>query len=262
MQVSNQIKARVNARIAQCAEIVRQAYPHAADRVPVPSIRYDINSAGTAGLAYRSERIRLNPAFLLHHTDHYIEQTVAHEYAHCAVYAMHGRVQSHGPEWKNMMRLLGIPPDRCHEMELPEGVRVGKPKQKFGYHCGHCNEPMAVGPVTHKKIQRGATFWHKKCGKGRGNLVFSQQLGRVNHSEAKRIMERPKVAQPAAKAAAPVVPVQPGITIPAPKVTKIQLCRQIMDRFPNADRKTLIAKFVENGCTPAGALSYYYRLVK
>ena len=66
------------------------------------------------------------------YTDHYIETTVAHEWAHLATRKVHGYgVASHGPEWKQMMINIGVPPARCHSYKVPEGMNVGKQRQKY-----------------------------------------------------------------------------------------------------------------------------------
>jgi predicted SprT family Zn-dependent metalloprotease len=57
------------------------------------------------------------------------EETVAHEVAHHIVLHKWGRVQPHGPEWKQVMRDLGWPGKRCHSYKLP-GAR---PQSRGGF---------------------------------------------------------------------------------------------------------------------------------
>ena len=257
--VSAELKARVNARIEQCRALAQAAYP--TRTIPTPEIRYDINSARIGGQAHTDRYIRLNPVFLNSQTDHYLIQTVGHEFAHIATYAVHGRVQAHGFQWKTMMSVLGIPADRCHSYEVPEGVAVGKPKQKFGYHCAACNEPVPVGPKVHKSIQRGKTYWHKPCGRHVGTLVYAGAVGKVSRGEARKLTAAmtPAVAEP------PAITVLPGITIVrnhTKPASKIAVCQDIYDRFSHSsDRATLIQMFIKRaGCTPAGAATYYHTL--
>lgn len=185
--VSKELRDRVDARIEQCRQMINESYM--INNAPTPTILYNINSARTAGYALDDTHIRINPAFLNHNTEYYIKQVVGHEYAHCAAHRIYGPGSGHGPRWKQAMWVLGLPAERLHNMDLPDGVKVGKPKPKFGYHCGHCQAPVPVGPTVHKKIQKGATYWHTPCGRGKGDLVFAKPLGNLNSSQAKRALK-------------------------------------------------------------------------
>lgn len=258
--VSADLKARVNARIEQCRALVQAAFPQ--HTIPTPEIRYDINSANLGGQAFGDRYIRLNPVFLNSDTDHYIHQTVGHEFAHIATQAVFGDrgVSSHGPQWQRVMGIIGIPANRCHNYEVPEGVKVGKPKQKYAYECINCKHPMLIGPSVHKKIQNGASFWHKDCGRYVGGLVLMGTVGRLNHGDAIKKMEAIKQA----KAAPTPVAVNPGLTVAVPKTTKLHQCQEIYAAHRHTHTKAqVIEMFIARAaCTPSGANTYYHTLSK
>ena len=90
----------------------------------------------TAGLAkYREHAIHLNPA-LKAVSEEEVDRTLRHELAHFLARHRHGRVASHGPEWRRACVDLGIPDEaRCHQLELGRRRRLSR---KFFYQCPHC----------------------------------------------------------------------------------------------------------------------------
>ncbi|PPD55510.1 MAG: hypothetical protein CTY12_00610 [Methylotenera sp.] len=158
MNVSAELKQQVQDQVDSTVEAIESLYRTKFHK-PV-TIRYDINSARTGGLAYPGQfLIRLNPAYLNKYKEEYIKRTVVHEVAHLGVQQVYrldqGRwkVDAHGSEWKNMMVRLGADPSRCHTYEAEEGQ--GRQKTKYAYVCGCCNKPIPVGPKVHANILRG-----------------------------------------------------------------------------------------------------------
>ena len=239
MQVSDEIKNRVNARLAECV---------AKSGIDTGKIivKYDINSArlgGQAITAYGNKHtIRLNPVFLNAYTDHYIETTVAHEWAHIACNVVHGRC-GHGPKWKQMRWSIGVPPERCHNYEVPKGMNVGKQRQKYQIVCDCCGEEMECGAKVFAKIQNGARYTHRRC----GGVI--KVVGRIINKPA-----QPVVTKPVQKAA------QVPATKPAAGATKMEQCKAIFVTMTaaGAARKEIIEAFVSQiGMTNAGASTYY-----
>lgn len=239
MQVSAEIKNRVNARIAECAN-------KAGINTGPIEVLYDINSSrlgGQAITAYGNKHtIRLNPVFLNAYTDHYIETTVAHEWAHIACNVVHGRC-GHGPKWKQMMWSIGVPPERCHNYEVPKGMNVGKQRQKYQLVCECCGAEMECGAKVFAKIRNGVSYKHKRC----GGVI--KVLGRVDN----------KPVQPVQKAA------QAPVSKPATGSTKMEQCKAIFVQLTayGAARKEIIEAFVSQiGMTNAGASTYYQNIKK
>jgi len=236
MTVSAAIKSRVNARLAECVA------KSGIDTGKI-TVTYDINSARLGGQAnIITNTIRLNPVFLNAYTDHYIETTVAHEWAHLATRKVYGRnVSSHGPEWKRTMVDIGVPPSRCHSYQVPEGVKVGKSHAKHDICCDKCGKDLQCGPKVHANIRNGASYRHKGCG---GNIVI---VGLA----------------PAVK---PIITVQAKPLVkPAVTGSKMEQCMTVYVAMTaaGAPRKEIIEAFVSLiKMTPAGASTYYQNCKK
>lgn len=260
MTVSAELKQQVQEQVASTVEAIERLYRTKFSK-PI-TIRYDINSARTGGLAYPgSFLIRLNPAYLNKYKEEYIKRTVVHEVAHLGVEQVfrldQGRwkVDAHGPEWKNMMVRLGADPARCHSYEAEEGQ--GRQKTKYAYVCGCCNNPVPVGPKVHANIQLGKRYTTKCC---KAKLVYKGVVGAVPRNiAAERI---------AANDLQPKVDVKQAVTTPnvkAPDPTsKLGMCYAAYKKYHynKYNRQQWISVFVTLGCTPAGASTYLSTCVK
>lgn len=118
----------------------------------LPNVSFELDSIRTAGKAsYASHTIFINPLFLTQHPEEVIEKTVGHECAHLINKIVFPNArQHHGPEWKYVMRSLGLPESRCHSMEL-EGVK--KMKKPHIYACG-CMEHQ-ISNTVHNRMSHG-----------------------------------------------------------------------------------------------------------
>lgn len=128
----------------------------------VPRLSFTINSGGKAGLAYYHDwHIAINDKYLVAHPDEVVRQTVPHEVAHLLTFKLYPRFrQHHGPEWKYVMRRLGLPPVRCHQMQLVEA-------RPHTYIC-NCRKYF-VSNLVHKRIVAGS---HRFCRKCRSKIIF------------------------------------------------------------------------------------------
>ena len=122
----------------------------------LPSLSFDINSGRTAGLAYYGDwKIKINSKFLETNPDEVINQTTPHEVAHLLNHVLFPRAkQHHGPEWKSVMRNLGLPPSRCHNMQDTESF-------PHTYICA-CQKHF-VSNLIHRKMEHGQRRFCKKC---------------------------------------------------------------------------------------------------
>lgn len=112
--VSEHLKRRVEERIAECKQLT-------GIHVDV-EIRYNVTGScgGWARHAPSGCVIRLNADMLVAHGEHFIANTVAHEYAHIAAFEKYGyKIKPHGEEWKRVMRVIGVDPKRCHDYPTP-----------------------------------------------------------------------------------------------------------------------------------------------
>ena len=87
----------------------------------VPDLSFEINSKHVAGNAnYKKNLIRINPAFLLAHTERVLSRTVPHEIAHLICHKLYPNAkQHHGPEFRKIMKELGCEDSTYHDMRLP-----------------------------------------------------------------------------------------------------------------------------------------------
>lgn len=116
-----------------------------------------------AGVAYLERwEIRLNPILLVENSDQFIDEVIAHEYAHLLVFSLFGKVQPHGKEWRMMMtKIMGLPANRTHTFNTDNSTT--RQYQRFTYRC-KCKE-HALTSIRHNRIQAGTAQYHcKSCG--------------------------------------------------------------------------------------------------
>lgn len=102
-----------------------------------PSVEWNPRLRTAAGRAdYRANLISLNPRLHEHGTGE-IDRTLRHELAHLLAHfrAGRGRIDPHGPEWRQACRDLGLADEkRCHTLPFP----THKPRRRFLYRCPKC----------------------------------------------------------------------------------------------------------------------------
>lgn len=240
-----EMKTAVLARIAEVEK--RTGW-----KLPNIEIRYDLNSRRVAGEAVynygdRSRLImRLNPLMWNYNKQHYIYDTVVHEWSHLVDVYLNGKSSHHGSNWQSIMRKAGVTPTRCHAMEIPKEVRAGKSAPTTTCTCEKCLTTFELGPRRIATMRQGRTYSHVGCG---GKLV-------IGNLTAPTPVVAPTVA--------PVVtaPVVQKPTIAQPGVgSKVERCKAIFLRMSGASRKDIIDAFVlEVGMTKSGASTYYQNI--
>lgn len=128
-------------------------------------IRFDLRGQAAGQCVWRPGRaplLRFNLALARCHPQDFLATTVAHEVAHLATVACHGRVRPHGPEWQAMMRHLGIAtPQRCHDYAI-EKAAVRR-QRRWDYRCD-CRLHQ-VTTTRHKRMQeQGMKYLCRHCG--------------------------------------------------------------------------------------------------
>lgn len=133
----------------------------------VPKLSFDLNSLRIAGQAsYRSNHIKINPQYLIQHPDEMVNRTVGHECGHLITHIVFPTAkQAHGPEFRHVMRSLGLPESRCHSMTLLD------PKTPHLYRCA-CQEFYFSNCRHTRSYKRGAY----RCPKCKTNLVYVRTL--------------------------------------------------------------------------------------
>jgi predicted SprT family Zn-dependent metalloprotease len=90
---------------------------------------------GAGRADYRKKLISLNPRLLEYPTE--VDRTLRHELAHIIAQFRAGRkrISSHGPEWRQACRDLGIAGEkRCHTLPFP----AKRYPPRFIYRCPNC----------------------------------------------------------------------------------------------------------------------------
>lgn len=119
-----------------------------------PRIVYDLVGTTAGQAQYQKSTntytIRLNLGALqsndLHIVAHMYEHTIPHEVAHIVEFQLYSQA-GHGFRWKHLMYLLGVQPNRTHNLPLPPARKT----VKFKYRCS-CSLHM-VGKNRHTKMQ-------------------------------------------------------------------------------------------------------------
>ncbi len=117
---------------------------------PLPSLTFNQRGkvAGTA--RYISNEIRLNSHLAADNLDYFLEEVIPHEVCHLVAYALFGKVQPHGKQWKGLMQqLFGLEGKTCHQLD------VSMLSHSIDYFCA-CG-PVALSIRRHNKVLRQQT---------------------------------------------------------------------------------------------------------
>ncbi len=136
--VSPILEKAVRDKIEATLEICRKKY---GKPLPMPILKF--RQSGRVGGYYQTsqpfwgkpELISINPDYFKNHYDEQLNVTVPHEVAHYVTHHVFGNVQAHGWQWASVMRVIGLPPDRCHTFSL-EGVKTRRVAKPYYYVCG------------------------------------------------------------------------------------------------------------------------------
>jgi SprT protein len=262
MQVSLDVRARVESEITRCMDIIESHYQRA---IPRPTISYE-KTGTTAGTAnYIHNHITFNGALLMLHIEDFMARTVPHEYAHIVcnyVYPDAYKTQRivgtrkwtkrelHGPRFQEIMAVMGITGEdasRCHSYDT---TTTAKPKSKYEYRCVTCDQLYLIASKIHNEIASGNPRRRRcQCGSA---IVLKTALGKVTKWMAYQIVKGE---------VAPVEVIQEDLSkLKAPKEgSKLFACWELycayQDRY---NRQGMIGVFVnEVGCTWAGASTYH-----
>lgn len=128
----------------------------------------------TAGKAYFGQnRIVLAPTLLQENGFDFIERTVPHEIAHLVNHYVYPFAkQAHGPEWRSVMRGLGLSEvSRCHSYDTSS---VAQSRDKWIYTCG-CGKRFEFGAARHRRAQSG----QYRCGKCKSPCIYTGNVLRA-----------------------------------------------------------------------------------
>ena len=252
MHVTAEMKAKVDAKLRECIAIANKRYNI---DLKFPTVVYQKRgtTAGTAN--YRTWTIDINPVLLVENFDDMLADTVPHEMAHLITDTVYpeahesgpmqrtrrgwkrGKRSVHGSEWQSVMRVLGVNPSRTHSYDTTN-ARV-REKVSYDYKCNCCGAVLKMGPKRHATEQRmPGHYTHGACGRARGKLTL--------------VGSKAPAATVHVKPATPKTP-----SAPAGTGSKLERCYAMYKAHPTLARAQLIQHFIQLGCTPAGAATYY-----
>ena len=174
--VSPILEKAVRDKIEATLEICRKKY---GKPLPMPTLKF--RQSGRIGGYYqpsqafwgKPELLVINPDYFKNHYDEQLNVTVPHEVAHYVTHHVFGNVQAHGWQWASVMRVIGLPPDRCHTFSL-EGVKTREVAKPYHYACG-CDIKHNLTKQKHNKCQSNLTVYGKTgytCRKCRKPLTY------------------------------------------------------------------------------------------
>jgi SprT protein len=250
--VPAEIKTRVVKRIEHCIAV---ATAHYGRSFAMPEIRYDVKGRVAGYAYYKQYRVDFNAGLLLENIDDFIEQTCAHEVAHLitdvvypeahtrsrAAYSTRGKRQPHGPQWQEVMRVLGVEPKRCHNYDTTNVVRRKSTTREVKCQC--CKKSYFIGQKRAKFLEANPTkLWCPVCGRQHGMLHF------VQHQQPTETPAKAVVAKPVQRKQ-------------SDGQSKLSICMEIFAANRTASRAKLIERFIEDAnCTAAGAATYFAKL--
>ena len=113
--------------------------------IPYIKHKFDLRGkvAGQFWYSTSSSWFRWNLPVAEQNSDDYLVQTVGHEVAHHITRTVYPHATSHGWEWKNVMRQLGLEPARYHNYAVTP-ARIVKRPFKYLCPCGDTHKITAT----------------------------------------------------------------------------------------------------------------------
>ncbi len=148
-------KQQVATRISYLSDLVQNNLGHF---IPPPRVRY-VNRGTNAGSANDlTWTLSFNRTLLVDNQAHFIENTVAHEYAHLVVNHLHGIQQfPHGQKWQRLMKMFGVEPRVTHDYDVSKLLSQAR--------VWLCNcQSHYVSLHVARELRKGAQYACDNCG--------------------------------------------------------------------------------------------------
>lgn len=147
-------------------ELVKKASAYFQDEIKTPQISYKLKGK-VAGKAYlQLWQIRLNPQLLIENQQAYLDDVIAHEFAHLLAYQKYGRVKPHGQQWQAIMRhIFKRPAQTTHQFDI-----TSVQGETFTYRC-QC-QIHQLSQQRHRKVTQQKTRY--LCRTCQSELKFEQ----------------------------------------------------------------------------------------
>lgn len=156
-----------------CLDRVERAFVYAERhyKTPIPRVPVIFNNrlTATAGRAFfdrqgRGIKIDLSTKLLTLNGQEFVDDTPGHEAAHIIASFLlrafgaerQAKQAPHGAKWKEVMKVIGQEPNRCHSMKSAA--------KRYTYILEDDSE-VHVTPLVHKRIQSGSRSYSTKSSK-------------------------------------------------------------------------------------------------
>ncbi len=259
MRVTTEVKKMCEAEAARCIKIAKEKYPGSASKFLPVRITYDVRGQCAGKANWSRWTIKLNPILLMENIKEMVENTASHEVAHLIDREVHGVLYSrrinrrtgrrnrivHGPTFKRIQNQFGRCDATFHDMDTSNArVRTKRSTKVHVWKCGRGCAEMVLTPKLHARMLATGTRYVRnhsvrRCGKYSYFGIKGQEL---------------KPMPVAARSPAPKPRAPRGTE------TKLDKCRKVYD--PDLNRAANIVAFTEEGCTPAGAATYFAKIKK
>ena len=155
--VTLELHKRVMNHIYDILDKADKIYPGNGFSTLVTPVTYRTDMKTTAGFAYPSlKRIELNATIFLANIENFFDDTIPHELAHILTRMLYPTAkQSHGPEWKSVMRNLGFSPTRCHSYDVTSINRDNAKLSRYTCQCNDGTKEFFLSKILHNKINKG-----------------------------------------------------------------------------------------------------------
>jgi SprT protein len=157
------METKINKQINKYQNIIKKTYNFKLD---IEEVLHNIkgSNAGQAKRVKEKYYLRFNPSIynIKENEFEYLNNTVAHEFAHLVVFELERRglvykPSPHGKEWQKIMKSFKVPSTVTHNFKLP----VESTKTKYKYEC-KC-KIYFLSKIRHNKILKGHVYSCKKC---------------------------------------------------------------------------------------------------
>lgn len=159
------LKPRILSKVAELVAIANRRY---GTMLAVPPVFFDCH--GLRAGFHKGGTIHFNSILLRENTEAYFTSTVPHEVAHYVQWHVYPQSLSpslqhnrrvHGHEWKSIMRLFGVRPERTHNFDVTTTRR--RIFQRFPLYCGCPNVHIYVTLKLVNKMRAGKMYTCRTC---------------------------------------------------------------------------------------------------
>jgi predicted SprT family Zn-dependent metalloprotease len=117
-------------------------------------------TGGYVNPSKHGNRVFLNWVLFKENEENYLKVVIPHEVAHLYQRAVNKMESSHGPTWKRMMNMIGLPAVRCHQMDTSNASR-GRMSRNFELVCSCMTHKVTANIFN--KVVNGQRRTCKRC---------------------------------------------------------------------------------------------------